>query len=305
MSKNSAAPLARYTLNVGGQEHDVSRFMGAVGAFTGAVARSASNPLAIKPLQDAQRAAALIAQMPGVSPAIIDRIRPITEMALKAAQATNEVIKLRMEQRAKLTVTPSIPVPLSISLAANTTSGTFIVKNPYLGSGATGFWAVCGMSTGPIATLTGIRFTSLKFASVDYAVDGQSGITYPVTGAATTPGIPLYVFASDAFLRAEQVWKPWNLGSSAAAVMSDVAQVSCVLRNDTASAFAGDVVFWVQASPCGFAHLAQTNQALYRPSVKAIQMARRVLASGWPDAGTTFDPVGSFPEANPYYLADG
>lgn len=287
MSKTSRSR----TLNVGGTDIDVGAFDASLVELGATLSVAQKNPfsaLAMRRVAAAQKGVLnSFSQLPARGQQLMAPLATVTKQAMTAS---NAAIQLRVAAAARLARRPSIPVPISISIANATSSTEVTITNPYLGNSTTGYWAISGLSTGPLSTCSGMRFTKFQFASINYASDALSGVSFAgaETGKATTPGIPFHIFASDAFKQDGQDWRPWNLGGDSVAVMTDVANAKLVFRNESGAAYVGDIVVYVQASPCGAPHLRQEVRNMFAPSRAALQKARITLASGWPDIESQF-----------------
>lgn len=248
-------------------------------------------------------------------------LHPILRPLVQAAngpmlEAAREAVRLRMRQSNELMKNPtqSIPLTLDASTFVPATAATFVVQNPYIGSGGAiynsqGIWAVTAIETGALQYNAGIVFGSAIFAGHDYVSASFGGIqsttglgasagTYVVaTGVATgeVRGWPLSMFASDKRFRDHTTFSPWNLqgaGGIIGSIMRETGTVTLGIVNNANVAFpldlagggtgySGTVNVHVKASLCGSPFNPDLVHRMFVPFNRQLMASHR-LATGLP-----------------------
>ncbi len=248
-------------------------------------------------------------------------VRPILQPMLNAAngpmlEAAREAVRLRMRQSNELMKNPtqSIPLCLDSSTFVPGKAATFVVQNPYIGSGGAmynsqGIWAVTAIETGALYYNAGIVFASAIFAGHDYVSASFGGIqsttgtgaaagTYVVSSGAATGevrGWPLSMFASDKRFRDHTTFSPWNLqgaGGIIGSIMRETGTVTLGILNNSnnlfpldqaggGSGFGGVVNVHVKASLCGSPFNPDLVQRMFVPFNRQLMASQR-LATGLP-----------------------
>lgn len=258
-------------INVGGQMYDLGPFFAAIADIGEAEKIAVNNPYSMEPFRKIGRARkVLVGALHQALPAnIIPIMRPLVQHAAgPMLDAAREAIKLRMQASHRLMQHPTQTIPLTLDNASFVpgSTATFVIQNPYQGSGGgvyntNALWAITGMESGSLAQIGGLTITSAVFAGHDYVQAALNGLQSTTgVGAATgaSRGWSWSIFASDKRREPHNVFSPWNLQGAAGiigAIMRETGTVTLSLTNIAnlvfTTGFAGSFHVHVKASLCG------------------------------------------------------
>ncbi len=248
-------------------------------------------------------------------------LRPVLAPMISAAngpmlEAAREAVRLRMRQSNELMMNPtqSIPCCLDASTFIPGSGVTFVIQNPYIGSGGAmynsqGIWAITAIETGALEYNAGIVLGQATFAGHDYVAASLGGIASTTgTGAATVAystgaiagecrGWGLAMFASDKRNRPHTTFSPWNLqgaGGIIGSIMRETGTVALGFANNSNLAFpldlagggtgySGVIQVHVKASLCGSPFNPDLVQRMFVPFNKQLMASQR-LSTGLPSA---------------------
>lgn len=228
------------------------------------------NPYDYRPLlamrRTGQRAMPLFNQLRQY-PSLANQFGPIASSMSNMLKVAQSAAKLRIKAAADMARRPLQVIPISLSIAPNTTTGGIQIRNPYLGS--TGGVAVSDQYKAPWSIvafrtsnnengqLQTVRITQWQIGGHDYVAAALGGVTFLGGGQASAQGWAASAFSETARKHHSTAFEPWNLTAESSAgwgfIMSETGYLQLAVNNgvNAASTYEDTWSVYVRATLCG------------------------------------------------------